>query len=137
MSVHDYLSTPDWQDNTGITPALAPDTVITVELRNDTFITDYLSTFDFSTLNCLYDIKRWKISTENPKVESALNKQVSGDHYKSLAIQPVEFIHANNIPYMEANVIKYVTRWRSKNGIADLEKAKHYIELLVELESKK
>ena len=68
---------------------------------------------------------------------SALEKQVSGTHYKEMKIQPIEFIHANNIPFAEANVIKYVTRWKSKNGIADLEKAKHYIELLIELESKK
>jgi len=67
---------------------------------------------------------------------NALDKQVAGDHYKSLAIQPVEFIYANGIGYFEGNVIKYVTRWRQKNGIADLEKAKHYIELLIELESR-
>jgi hypothetical protein len=65
---------------------------------------------------------------------SALDKQVSGSHYKELVIQPIQFIHANNIPFMEANVIKYVCRHRSKNGLADLEKAKHYIELLMELE---
>jgi hypothetical protein len=67
---------------------------------------------------------------------NALDKQVAGDHYKNLAIQPVEFIHANCIGYFEGNVIKYVSRWRQKNGIADLEKAKHYIELLIELESR-
>ncbi len=67
---------------------------------------------------------------------NALDKQVAGDHYKNLAIQPVEFIHANSIGYFEGNVIKYVSRWRQKNGIADLEKAKHYIELLIELESR-
>ena len=67
---------------------------------------------------------------------SALDVQVAGDHYKTLAIQPVEYIHANNIGYFEGNVIKYVTRWRSKNGIKDLEKAKHYIELLIELETR-
>jgi len=67
---------------------------------------------------------------------NALDKQVAGDHYKSLAIQPVEFIHANGIGYFEGNVIKYVSRWRQKNGIADLEKAKHYIELLIELEGR-
>lgn len=67
---------------------------------------------------------------------SALKTQVSGDHYKGMAIQPVEFIHANNIPYCEANAIKYLCRWRKKGGIADLEKAKHYIDLLIELESK-
>lgn len=67
---------------------------------------------------------------------SALKTQVSGDHYKGMAIQPVEFIHSNGIGYMEGNVIKYVSRWRSKGGIADLEKAKHYIDLLIELENK-
>lgn len=66
----------------------------------------------------------------------ALNIQVGGNHYKNMKIQPVEFIHANGIGYMEGNVIKYVSRWRNKNGIADLEKAKHYIELLIEMESK-
>jgi hypothetical protein len=65
---------------------------------------------------------------------SALDKQVSGSHYKELVIQPIQFIHANNIPFMEANVIKYVCRHKTKNGLADLQKAKHYIELLMELE---
>lgn len=68
---------------------------------------------------------------------SALEVQVAGDHYKALAIQPVEYIHANGIGYFEGNVIKYVTRWRTKGGVADLEKAKHYIELLIELEGRK
>lgn len=69
--------------------------------------------------------------------DSALNVQVGGGHYKDMAIQPVEFIHANGIGYLEGNVIKYVSRWRKKNGIADLEKARHYIDLLIELEGKK
>ena len=68
---------------------------------------------------------------------SALGTQVAGSHYKQLAIQPVEYIHANNIGYFEGNVIKYVTRWREKGGLSDLEKAKHYIELLIELEAGK
>ncbi|NMX62304.1 MULTISPECIES: DUF3310 domain-containing protein [Pseudomonas] len=67
---------------------------------------------------------------------SALSTQVSGDHYKSLAIQPIEYIHANSIPFAEGSVIKYVTRWRDKGGLADLEKAKHFLELLIELEQK-
>lgn len=68
---------------------------------------------------------------------SALTKQSGGSHYKDLAIQPVEYIHANGIGYMEGNVIKYLSRWKSKGGISDLEKAKHYIELLIELEANK
>jgi hypothetical protein len=68
---------------------------------------------------------------------TALDKQVGGDHYKDLKIQPVQYIHANNMPYLEGNVVKYITRWRKKNGLADLEKAKHYIELIIQLESPK
>lgn len=68
---------------------------------------------------------------------NALDVQIQGDHYKDMAIQPVEFIHANGIGYMEGNVIKYVSRWRKKNGIADLQKARHYIDLLIELETRK
>lgn len=66
---------------------------------------------------------------------NALGKQVAGTHYKDQAIQPVEYIHANKIGYFEGNVIKYVSRWKAKGGLADLEKAKHYIELLIQLET--
>ena len=68
--------------------------------------------------------------------DKALDRQEGGDHYKDMPIQPVEFIHANAIGYFEGNVIKYITRWRKKNGFADLEKAKHYIDLLIELEKR-
>ena len=67
---------------------------------------------------------------------SPLNKQVSGDHYKGLKIQPIEYLHANNIPFAEGCAIKYLTRWRDKGGVSDLEKAKHFIELLIELETR-
>jgi hypothetical protein len=68
--------------------------------------------------------------------DSSLDKQISGSHYKNLKIQPIEFIHANNIPFAEGCAIKYLTRWRDKGGVKDLEKAKHFIELLIELESR-
>ncbi len=68
---------------------------------------------------------------------SALDKQVGGEHYKDMFIQPVQYIHANALGYFEGNVIKYISRWRKKNGVADLEKAKHYIELLIQLEGRK
>lgn len=66
-----------------------------------------------------------------------LDVQIQGNHYKHLNIQPVVFIHANGIPYMEGNAIKYLVRWREKGGVKDLEKAKHYIDLLIELESRR
>ena len=65
---------------------------------------------------------------------SALDTQVGGNHYKDLAIQPVEFIHKNGIGYMEGCAIKYLTRWRAKNGIEDMRKARHFIDLLIEME---
>ena len=68
--------------------------------------------------------------------KSALETQVGGNHYKDLKIQPIEFIHANNIPFCEANAIKYLCRWRNKNGKQDLLKARHYIDLLIQLEEK-
>ena len=67
---------------------------------------------------------------------SALGRQEGGGHYKALKIQPIEFIHANGIPFAEGSVIKYVTRWRAKNGLADLKKARHFLDLLIELEEK-
>jgi hypothetical protein len=67
---------------------------------------------------------------------SALDKQVSGNHYKDKGIQPIIYIHANNLGFCEGNVVKYVTRWREKGGVGDLRKAIHYLELLIELETK-
>lgn len=67
---------------------------------------------------------------------SATSKQVGGDHYKNMAIQPIEFITKNKIPFIEGCIIKYICRWRSKNGIEDLRKIKHYVDLLIELEGK-
>jgi hypothetical protein len=66
---------------------------------------------------------------------SALDKQESGSHYKDKGIQPIVYIHANNLGFCEGNVVKYVTRWRDKGGEADLRKAIHYLELLIELET--
>lgn len=66
--------------------------------------------------------------------QSALDRQIGGGHYKQFAIQPVEFIHKNGIGFIEGNCIKYLARWREKGGIQDLEKVKHYLDLLIELE---
>lgn len=68
--------------------------------------------------------------------ESALSVQVGGDHYKDSAIQPIEYIMANEIPFAEGCVIKYVSRWRKKGGVADLKKARHFLDMLIEFEEK-
>ena len=68
----------------------------------------------------------------------ALREQVGGDHYSKLAIQPVEYINANNLTYLQGNVIKYVTRYKDKgSALQDLQKARHYIDMLIELEETK
>ena len=71
---------------------------------------------------------------------SALDKQVAGDHYKTKKIQPVAYIHANNLGFLEGCIVKRITRWRDKpaeSRFQDLEKIKHEIDLLIELETKK
>jgi len=60
--------------------------------------------------------------------------QQGGNHYKDFKIQPIEFIHGNNIPFIEGNIIKYICRWRDKGGKDDLLKVKHYCDLLIDLE---
>lgn len=79
------------------------------------------------------DLSKYGI-TAMRESENPLNRQIGGSHYKDMKIQPIEFITANNIPFCEANAIKYLCRWRNKGGRQDLEKAKHYIELLIQLE---
>jgi hypothetical protein len=64
----------------------------------------------------------------------ALRRQEGGTHYRSYAIQPVEYIVANGIGFLAGNVIKYATRYRDKNGAEDIKKAIHYLELILEFE---
>ena len=64
-------------------------------------------------------------------------QQVGGDHYNKLGIQPISYIYENNLTYLEGNVIKYVTRHRDKGGALDIEKAIHYLSLILELEYNK
>ena len=59
-------------------------------------------------------------------------KQVGGDHYKSMVIQPSEFINKNNLPFAEGNAIKYLCRHKQKNQKEDLLKAKHYIDMAID-----
>lgn len=69
----------------------------------------------------------------NQTSKGALGTQVGGDHYL-LPIQPVEYTFKNNLNFLQGNVVKYITRYKDKNGREDLEKVKHYVDLLIELE---
>jgi hypothetical protein len=73
-------------------------------------------------------------ATEMMKDESAFKNQVAGGHYRDMTIQPAEFIHKNGIEFLPGCVIKRMCRWRKKDGIQDLRKAIHEIELMIEME---
>lgn len=81
-----------------------------------------------------YDIVAWRPAVVDfEKVETALDTQVGGGHYKKYAIQPVEFITKNKLGFLEGCVIKRICRYEDKNGREDLEKIKHEIDLLIKL----
>jgi hypothetical protein len=64
----------------------------------------------------------------------ALASQVGGDHYRKLAIQPVNYIHANKLDFLQGNIVKYATRHKDKGGAEDVRKIIHYARLILELE---
>ena len=76
-----------------------------------------------------------------PDVSTPLTAQVGGSHYRYKAIQPVEYIHANGLGFLEGCIVKRITRWRDKapasgDRFEDLLKIKHEVDLLIELESR-
>lgn len=74
------------------------------------------------------------IEVIEPKKNNPLQSQVGGNHYKDLKIQPIEFIHANGLDFLQGNIIKYATRHKNKNGAEDVKKIIHYAELILKLE---
>jgi hypothetical protein len=132
----------DWIDwNGGECPVVATD-VVEIQWATGS-----------STTGPKADIIDWN-STDKPVRYRVLNKpapdqiemfdkpaalarqEEGGGHYKAMKIQPFEYIHANGIPFAEGCVIKYVSRWRAKGGVEDLKKARHFLDLLIEAESK-
>lgn len=68
--------------------------------------------------------------------KSSFDTQVGGNHYKDLAIQPLEFIVKNELDFLQGNVVKYVVRYKTKGGLEDLKKARHYLDLMIELKER-
>lgn len=77
----------------------------------------------------LWSFPRTNIMTESNTI------QVGGDHYKKNGIQPWDYILANNLGYLEGSAIKYISRWKDKGGIQDLEKAIHFLQKCIEVNS--
>jgi len=103
-----------------------------VRKENNALQTEYFNEDELELLSA----GQTAVPSPQDKPSSALHKQVSGDHYKDCKIQPIEYIHANGLSYLEGNVIKYTTRHSKKNGRKDIEKAIHYLELILEMEYK-
>jgi len=68
-----------------------------------------------------------------PRLAPASRTQIGGTHYAKCAIQPWDYVAANDLGYFEGSIIKYVTRWRDKGGIEDLKKARHFLDKLIEV----
>ena len=73
-----------------------------------------------------------KEGTHEFEYGKATDKQVGGSHYKDCAIQPVDYIVENKLDFLEGNVVKYITRHKTKGGIEDIRKVIHYAELILE-----
>ena len=70
-------------------------------------------------------------AVSEPVAATPLDVQVGGDHYKGMKIQPIEFILANGLGFLEGCIVKRVSRWKMKGGVEDLEKIKHEVDLLI------
>ena len=105
-----------------------------VKIHDDKFFSGEVVNESYYPKGLVHDdwfIPNFELYEEKPSAT-----QIGGGHYSKYAIQPTEFIHKNKVPFIEGNIIKYVMRHRDKNGIEDLKKAKHYIDLLIEFEYK-
>ena len=86
---------------------------------------------------CTYQVDRDKQADTQAFFANMTEEQIAGEHYKNQKIQPLEYILANDMPFIEGNIVKYISRWRDKGGIQDLKKVKHYTEILMEYENAK
>lgn len=67
-----------------------------------------------------------------PELDAPRDKQVGGKHYhQGKGIQPWDIIEAWELDFWEGNVVKYILRWKHKDGVQDLEKARHYLDYII------
>lgn len=79
------------------------------------------------------EVREWR-EFDPEESTKAMSVQEGGDHYKDMPIQPIEYIHVNNLDYLAGNVVKYISRHKKKNGAEDVKKAIHYCQLILELQ---
>ena len=143
----------DWHDNDGVQP-VDDNVLIDAIVHGGALMRKYT----WPTLG-LFKIKKWRVHSDEkesqayqevkplafddgpmasePVCKSPLSTQIGGDHYTKLAIQPMQYSMENGLDALQHTIIKYVTRFRDKAGIEDLEKAKHCIDMLIEFERDK
>ena len=90
----------------------------------------YFTESEYQSSACSFPSEQTTADTS----KTALNIQVGGEHYKQMKIQPVEYIHANSLSFLEGNVVKYITRHKTKNKAQDIRKIIHYCTLILQLE---
>jgi len=79
-----------------------------------------------------------RVIMKEEEKQTPLQRQTGGTHYKNMVIQPVEYAEKNGLSLLEGNVVKYISRWKLKGQpLQDLEKAKHCIDLLIEIHNVK
>ena len=145
----------DWHDNEGVQP-IGDEVLIDLIMCNGDEKKKYLANHWSWHKEQALKIKKWRIHSDEkesqayqevkplafddgpmasePVRKSPLSTQIGGDHYTKLAIQPMRYSMENGLDALQHTIIKYVTRFRDKAGIEDLEKAKHCIDMLIEYE---
>lgn len=147
----------DWHDNEGVQPV---DDEVLIDAISDWCIFNGIKIATSTTWKYLvssaFEIKKWRVHIDKKESQtdlsvkplafddgpmaseqvrkSPLETQIGGDHYTKLAIQPMQYSMENKLDPLQHTIIKYVTRFRDKAGIEDLEKAKHCIDMLIEFE---
>jgi hypothetical protein len=81
-------------------------------------------------------MSQYTLFEDDIKYDRPNDKQHGGSHYKGKAIQPWDYVIANNMGYLDGTAVKYITRYKEKNGVEDLKKAIHFLEKLIEVEEK-
>lgn len=78
------------------------------------------------------EVRAWAATPETDKESAQLLRQIGGNHYKEMDIQPIDYILSNNLGWCEGNAVKYISRYKQKGQRQDIEKAIHYLQILLE-----
>tara|TARA_Y100000310_G_scaffold238635_1_gene242106 strand:- start:198 stop:467 length:270 start_codon:yes stop_codon:yes gene_type:complete len=85
--------------------------------------------------NYRFDYDKWEEDSLKNSIDGHHEKKIKNPkHYKGLGIEPLDYIIANKMDFLEGNIIKYITRYPNKGGVKDLIKAREYIDKLIERE---